>query len=312
MTGQRIDVPIAMLQYFCVLAEELHYGAAARRLHIASPSLSQQIARLEGRLGVRLFDRSPRSVSLTEAGRDLLPLALEARRAHQAVLDWGAARAGDPGAVLRIGLVATGAGALTPGILAAALERLPDARIEMRRLGFFDVADELLQGTVDVAFAPGPLPLPPEVTAREIAREGRVLVVRRDHPLAGRAAIGIAETDDEVFVAPEQGDPAVLAWWVVDPRPDGGSPRRGPAADDVEGLLELVSAGVGVNIAAASAEGHYRRESLAFVPIRDVAPVSILLCRLAAAGPTVRAFERIALEVAGARPVRVDSAESGA
>ena len=296
-----MDVPIAMLQYFCVLAEELHYGKAATRLRIASPSLSQQITRLEGRVGARLFERSPRRVELTDAGRELLPLAQEARRTHQAVLQWAAQRGSDR-AVLRVGLVAAGAGALTTRILGAALERMPGMRLELRRLGFFDVVDELLQGSVDVVIAPAPLRLPPEVRSREIAREGRVLVVPRGHRLAGRREIGISETDDEVFVAPSGGDREVLDWWVVDPRPSGRSPRRGPAADDIEGILELVATGVGVNIAAASAEAYYGREALAFVPIRDVPAVSILLCsREVDASPAARAFERIAVDVAGGR-----------
>jgi DNA-binding transcriptional LysR family regulator len=298
-----MDVPIPMLQYFCVLAEELHFGRAAARLGIATPSLSQQIARLEDRVGARLFERSPRQVVLTAAGRELLPLARDVRRTHQAVLDWSAERRGAAGPVLRVGLVATGAGLLTTKILGAVLTGMPSVRLEMRRLGFFDVADELLSGAVDVAFAPAPLPLPSAVRAREITREGRVLVVPRDHRLAGRSDVGIAETDDEVFVAPASGDPSVVAWWVVDPRPSGRRPKRGPVADDIEGILELVAAGTGVNIAAASAEAYYPRERLAFVPIRDVPPASILLCRRAAdSGPAVAAFERIAFEVAG-RPL---------
>lgn len=298
-----MDVPIPMLQYFCVLAEELHFGRAAGRLGIATPSLSQQIARLEDRLGARLLERTPRRVALTAAGRELLPLAREVRRTHRAVLDWSAERRAGEGPVLRVGLVATGAGLLTTTILGAVLTRMPSIRLEMRRLGFFDVADELLRGAVDVAFAPAPLPLPPAVQAREITREDRVLVVRRDHRLAGRREVGIAETDDEVFVAPASGDPSVVDWWVVDPRPSGRRPKRGPVADDIEGILELVAAGTGVNIAAASAAAYYPRERLAFVPISDVPPASILLCRRAAdAAPAVVAFERIAFEVAGRPP----------
>lgn len=295
-----MDVSITALQSFCVLAEELHFGNAAARLRMASPSLSQQIARLESQLGVRLFDRTPRKVVLTEAGRELLPLALEARRAHGAVLDWASARSARAEQRLRVGVVAAGAGELTTAVLAEAVQRMPGLRLEMRRLGFFDAPAELLAGTVDVAFAPAPLPLPPGVRAREVAEEGRVLVVARDHPLAGRSSVGIAELSDETFIAPAGGEQAVLDWWLVDPRPDGRHPRRGPVADDIEGILELCAAGVGVNIAAASVEGHYRRDQVAFVPIRDIPPASIVLLVLEGRDePEVLAFERIALELTG-------------
>jgi DNA-binding transcriptional LysR family regulator len=199
--------------------------------------------------------------------------------------------------LLRVGVVAAGAGPLTTEILTTAIQELPRLRLEMRRLGFFEAPAELLAGTVDVAFAPAPLPLSPGIRVTEVASEDRVLVVARDHPLASRSSVSISETDSEVFIAPPGGDRAVVDWWLVDPRPGGGHPRRGPSADDIEGILELCAAGVGVNIAAASVEGHYRRDALAFVPISDIPPASIVLCSLErSASPAVREFERIAVE----------------
>ncbi len=290
-----MDVSIAQLGYFCVLAEELHYADAARRLRISSPSLSQQITRLEGAIGARLFERTPRRVVLTDAGRDLLPLAQHARDAHQAVLDWAGVRRRQGDSLLRVGVVAAGAGPLTTSVLTAAIAQMPGVRLEMRRLGFFDAAAEVADGRVDVAFAPAPLRLPRGVRGVEIASEPRVLVVASGHPLARRESIGIAETADEVFIAPAHGEPEAVAWWLVDPRPDGGHPRRGPAADDIEGILELCAAGVGVNIAAAGVEDHYRRDGLAFVPIRDIPPASIVLCSLERpVNPAVKVFEAIA------------------
>ena len=111
-------------------------------------------------------------------------------------------------------------------------------------------------------------------------REERVLVVRSDHPLADRDSISILETSEEIFVSVAGGPPDVVDWWLGDPRPDGTRSKRGPTADSIKGLLELVTAGAGVNIAGQSASKHYRRDELAFIPITDVEAATIVLCSL--------------------------------
>lgn len=294
-----MDVPLHALRYFCALAEELHFGNAARELSISPPSLSQQIRRLEGVLGTELFDRTSRRVTLTTAGEELLPLATRVITDHAEVLRWAAARASNGSErLLRIGMVAAGAGALTSTILAAAVQRVPDARIEMRRLGFLDTRDELLAGTVDVVFAPGPITSDDRVHIQPLWTERRVLVVPAGHRLANRESVSIAETSDEVFVGVSGSDAATLDWWLVDPRPDGSHPRRGPVADSFEGILELCAAGVGVNIAAAAAATHYRRDTVAYIPITDIEPTTVLLCSLEKpTNPIVHVFEEIVAEI---------------
>lgn len=294
-----MDVPIHVIRYFCVLAEELHFGRAAERLSITPPSLSQQISRLEQQLGVKLFDRSPRKVELSGYGRDLLPLARRVQDDHDQLLAWAqSVRRDQHTPLLRVGVVAAGAGALTTAAIAATMQAIPTARIEMRRLGFFDVASELEAGRVDVVFAPSPMVLPPRIRVEPLWREPRVLVVPAGHALAGRESVTIVETNDEVFVAVARGVPEVVNWWIVDPRPDGTRPRRGPTADSVDGLFELVAAGAGVNIAGQSASRQYRRDELAFVPISDIEPATIVLCSLSdSPNPMVRTFRETAQEL---------------
>ncbi len=276
-----MDIPIHVMRYFCVLSEELHFGRAAERLNITPPSLSQQISRLEQQIGVKLFDRSPRKVELTAPGRALLPLARRLQDDHDQVLAWARSVQRDRDApLLRVGVVAAGAGALTTAAIASTLQLVPSARIEMRRLGFFDVATDLETGRVDVVFAPSPLRLPPRIRVEELWREPRTLVVPAGHRFADRESVSILETSDEVFVAAGGGAPEIIDWWLVDPRPDGSRPRRGPTADSVEGLLELVAAGAGLNIAGESASHHYRRDELRYIRIDDIEPATIVLCSL--------------------------------
>ncbi|BDV31800.1 LysR family transcriptional regulator [Microbacterium terricola] len=291
-----MDVPIHVIRYFCVLAEELHFGRAAERLSITPPSLSQQISRLEQQLDVRLFERSPRKVELTAYGRDLLPLARRVQDDHDQILDWARSVSRDKRTpLLRVGVVAAGAGSLTTAAIAATMQAIPHARIEMRRLGFFDVAAELESGRVDVVFAPAPMPLPPRIRIEPLWLEPRVLVVPANHPLAERESVTIGETNEEVFVAVAGGVPEVVDWWIVDPRPDGTRPRRGPTADSVDGLFELVAAGAGVNIAGQSASRQYRRDELAFVPVSDIEPATIVLCSLTdTPNPMVKTFRATA------------------
>jgi DNA-binding transcriptional LysR family regulator len=291
-----MDVPIHVIRYFCVLAEELHFGRAAERLSITPPSLSQQISRLEQQLDVKLFDRSPRKVELTSYGRQLLPLARRVMDDHDQLLSWGRSIQRDQRTpLLRVGVVAAGAGALTTAAIAATMNAVPDARIEMRRLGFFDVGSELENGRVDVVFAPAPMTLPPRIRIEPLWREPRVLVVPAEHPLAGRESVSIVETNEEVFVAVAGGVPEVVDWWIVDPRPDGTRPKRGPTADSVDGLFELVAAGAGVNIAGQSASRQYRRDELAFVPVSDIEPATIVLCSLSdSTNPMVHTFRETA------------------
>ncbi|WP_144832870.1 LysR family transcriptional regulator [Microbacterium sp. BH-3-3-3] len=274
-----MEISSPALRYFAVLAEELHFTRAAQRLRISPPSLSQQISRLEKQVGRQLFLRTPRAVELTTAGRELVPLALQAVAAHEAVARWARASTATP--PLQVGIVATGAGALTSDIIAETLRRLPDVRVELRRLGFMDVERALIDGTVDLVLSLGPAPADPRVDSTTLLVEPRVLVVREEHPLASRDSVSIDETNGLDFVVPVEAHNAARAWWLVDPRPDGSTPRVVGVADGVEGLMDFCVAGVGVNIATASAATHYGRAGLAYVEIDDIAPAEVLAIRAA-------------------------------
>ncbi|MBF4460179.1 MULTISPECIES: LysR family transcriptional regulator [unclassified Pseudoclavibacter] len=276
-----MDIPIHAVQYFCVLAEELHFGRAAERIRIATPSLSQQIGRLERQLGVKLFDRESRPLTLTSFGIEFLPLARRLRDDHREILEWAQRLASEQAAPqLRLGVVASATGSLAASAIGSMLQQVPDARLEMRRTGFFEVVDDLVSDRVDVVLAPSPVSASDEVTCEPLWSEGRMLVVPAGHRLAARSSVSILETNDEVFVAASAGPQEILDWWVVSPRADGTRIVPGASADSMEGLLELVAAGAGVNIAGSSAARHYQRDDVVFVPIDDIEPVTVMMCTL--------------------------------
>jgi len=283
------------LRYFVALAEELHFTRAAARLHITTPSLSQSISRLEQQTGRQLLRRSPQGVTLTDDGRSLLPLAQRAVAAHDLVLAWSAEA--PQTTALNIGIVASGAGEVTSRILTTMVQRHPGIRLQLVRLGFFDAAEAIRAGRVDAAFVLAPAPESAEFSATPLMSEPRVLVVRADHPIAARASVTIAETDDLDFVVPSAAAGAARSWWLIDPRSDGSHPRVVATADDVEGLMELCAAGVGVNIATRSVATHFGRADLAYLDIVDIAPAEVLLVRaMHPRRPATLDFERIALE----------------
>lgn len=293
-----MELTVQQLRCFLAVAEELHFTRAAERLHVAPPSLSQQVAVLEKRLAVKLFHRTSRRVELTEAGEQLLPLARQAVAAVADVEAWAVRRRAGERVV--VGVVA--GGPLCSAVLSATAARVPDARWEVRGLGFADGVRAVRTGRVDVALAP----LTSVATAEDLRAvplwcEDRVLVVPATHRLADRADVSIEETTEERFVGVAD-DPATLDAWFLSPRADGRRPRVDPAAGSLEEVLDLCAAGMAVNIAGASVAHAHARPDLRFVPLRDVPPITVCLLRRAGdRSPARDVLERVGRAVADER-----------
>ncbi len=189
------------LRYFVTVADELHFGRAADRLHIAQPAVSRQIARLERELGERLFDRSPRRVRLTAAGHRVLVAARDALAAADRVRS---AAAGPAGA-MRIGTAAGVAARLERGIDALRAQS-PAFEVVLVDLPPAERLNALRQGEIDLALVRG-VAASPGVRVLPAWTEALFAVVSARHPAAGREVVGVAElADGEVRVH----DPAVL------------------------------------------------------------------------------------------------------
>ena len=173
----RPDLPLPQLHAFVVLAEELHFGHAAARLGIAQPPLSQQIRRLEDKVGHALFARQPGPVSLTPVGEELLPAA---RAALVALADaLAAARAVGEGRAgsLRIGFAASLALTVLPALLHRFRARFPGVRLHIQEMTTAPQIAALRDRSLDVGLLREPGDDSPELAFKTVLTEPYVAVL---------------------------------------------------------------------------------------------------------------------------------------
>ena len=185
MTDQRFVPTVTQLRVFIAVAERLHFRSAAADLGMSQPSLSQALATLEEGLGVRLIERSTRSVLVTPDGQALLPAAREVLEAMNALVDKAAGSGGPLSGPVRFGAIPTAAPYILPGLLTALADHYPQAQPRIVEDQTSRLIDALRSGTVDVAL----LATPTEaagVAELPLYHEPFALVVPADHPLAGR------------------------------------------------------------------------------------------------------------------------------
>ncbi|MFC4945209.1 LysR family transcriptional regulator [Pseudonocardia sp. GCM10023141] len=259
-----MDVDLRKLRYFVAVAELLHFGRAAERLHIAQPVLSRQIRALERELGVGLFVRDKRGTELTAAGDRLLtdarPLLDAAQALRRRVAQ--AARGQDR---FTIGFMP---GVAVAGVLRALAERHPRLTVDVVRLSSDDQVEMIRDGRVDVAF----LRLPVDTRGLQIRplwEEPRVAMLPATHRLAGKEHIGVADLADEHLL---QAADSVPEWRDLATELRTGTPVALPVFTAVEEKLEHVAAGHGVAVLPLSAATAYVRTDVVHVPVRDIAP----------------------------------------
>lgn len=269
-----MNIELRHLRYFIAVAEELHFGHAAARLNISQPPLSQQIQILEQQIGARLFARTNRSVSLTEAGRQFLA---DSRQILSQVDD-AAARAarlhhGETGE-LRIGFTSS-----APFIKAVSdtlstfRRRYPDVHIQTRETNTREQIVPLNEGALDLGLMRN-TQLPETLVWERVLREPLLAMVPRDHPLASKPRVSLRELAREPFVF---FDPHVGTGLYDDilglMRRYDLTPAITQEVGEAMTIIGLVAAGLGVSILPAS----FRRVQLlemCWLPIEEQDAVS--------------------------------------
>ncbi len=186
------------LRYFLVLAEELHFGRAARRLAISQPPLSLNIQQLEASVGAQLFVRSSRLVQLTAAGQAFVPAA----RALLAQAAEAASLAKDVGRGIAGSLAIGFAGSMLFSGLPAIVERFqadhPRLRLQLRELSSSEQLQALAQGRLDLGFV-HTTRVPPELSQIKVVSQPLLVCLPASHPLAQSPGLALAQLRGEAF-----------------------------------------------------------------------------------------------------------------
>jgi DNA-binding transcriptional LysR family regulator len=272
------------LRYFVAVAQELHFGRAASRLHMSQPPLSRAIKQLETEIGAPLFDRSSVGVTLTPVGEVLLD---EAR----ALLDLAdrlrvrvAAAAGT--ATITVGILGD---STDPGVvrLAGAYRRRhPRVEVRIRETDLTDPTCGLHAGLVDVALTRGPFD-ETGLTVHALRADPVGALLRADDSLARRDSLKLADlADRRWFLFPAGTDPVWQSYW------NGGESREGPVVRAVQECQQAVlwNGTVGLTLV-----DHEPADGLVVVPLIDMPPSRVVAAwNEGDTNPLIRSFVEIA------------------
>lgn len=279
------------IEIFLTLAELLHFGRTAERLHITPSRVSQAIKKQERRIGAPLFDRTSRTVRLTPLGEQLQRDLSAGYRQITAGIEAAAEAVHGPSGTLTLGTM----GPHTQ-IISGALElfqtRYPGARLQHREIQPPAPLDLLRSAEVDVAVLWMPVREPDLIVGPVTHTSPVLLMVAATHPYATRDSICLEDLGDHCAQVSPRSIPASMEAAIVPHRTPAGRPiPRGAKVSTWQEVLSAVSSGQAVAGVVAEMARFYPWPSLAFVPIRDAPPSEwVLAWRAAAETPLIRAF----------------------
>ena len=234
------------LRYVCAIADTGNFSRAAERCQIAQPSLSQQVLKLEGDLGAKLFDRLGRSVRLTEVGRAFIPHA----RAILEQMDVARASVSHKNADFRgsvaVGVIPTVTPYLIPSYTAAFAKKYPDAKLRIVEETTSILVEGLRNLSIDVAILALPL-RHKDLELVPIRTEPLFVVMRRDHPRASAESLALKDLRGESFVMLRDGH-CFRDLSIATCTRARITPNIAFESGQFSSLLGMVAAGVGVSL----------------------------------------------------------------
>ncbi|WP_240798622.1 LysR family transcriptional regulator [Streptomyces sp. H23] len=290
-------VELRDIEIFLTLAEELHFGRTADRLHVSQARVSQSIAKQERKIGAPLFARNSRKVELTAIGAQL---RRDLGAGYHQILDGTrAATAAARGATGTLTLGLHGSQAHDHiHLLDLFRSRHPEVALRIQEVIFTDPFGPLRNGSVDVATAWLPVREPDLTVGPVIVTEPLLLMVADDHPLTRRDAVSMEDLAD--WPLPHSATPIPEYWQqtLVPTHTPGGRPtRRGPKVSSFQELAAVVVAGGAISLVHGDAARYYQWRGLRYLRPYD-APTASWALIWPTAGETalVRALARAARE----------------
>ncbi|MEH7252395.1 LysR family transcriptional regulator [Neobacillus niacini] len=238
------------LRYFIVVAEHLNFTEASRQLYVAQPAVSQQIAYLEKKIGVKLFNRTKHSVQLTEAGTVFLKDAKEVlKKLDESIENAHHAEEGLIGTI-NIGLLSVPVRDFLPLLIRKFRRKYPKVTIRLNYYHVGKIIEKLKDDQLDIAFT---LSLGLQsiggLEYKTLWTQPHCIIMHQDHPFANRKSINIAELAKDSFVMLEREvSPPGFDLLLAACNNHGFSPNLVNTASHIEAVLMMVDAGIGITI----------------------------------------------------------------
>ncbi|SKC58738.1 LysR family transcriptional regulator [Krasilnikoviella flava] len=292
------------IEIFLTLAEELHFGRTAERLHITPSRVSHVIKTQERRVGAALFERTSRTVRLTPLGRQLRDDLLPAYQQIQQAIDRAAADARSITGTLRVGYTTPWGADLAYRAAEAFQGRYAGCSIRVQEVPLDDPLGPLRRGELELHISELPVQVPGVTEGPVLFSETRALMVPSGHPLARLDGVSLEHLAEVPLIGPRGAAPAAMREAHVPARtPSGLVVPRGPSYALWSEVPALVAAGLGASIVAARAERYHDRPGIVFVPFHDGPRLEYgVLWRTAGHAPAGRAFVDLLVDLSGAHP----------